>query len=617
MTTLVDAMAARARARSLRVRKAAPRQRAIVAFVAGALSVLAMAPFFFSPVLLITLALLVWLIDGSAEPADATVAPDVSDGRWGRSPIDTVAAPARIDRRSLKKAALVGWFFGFGYFLFGMFWVGEAFLVEAEKFAWLLPAAVTLLPAGLALFFALATALARLMWWPGLSRIFVLASTIALTEGLRGHVFTGLPWNTLGYALTWPVTMMQSAGLVGIYGLTALAVMAFASPLVALADAARPDQGPDHSRDHSPDQAGSAWRPLRGVVLASIIIGLLWGYGVWRLSGETGARVAGVKLRIVQPSVPQRDKWRPEKQREIFDLHVDLSRRNPEGVRDNLDGITHVIWPEAAMPFLPLESPQALKEIGDLLPDEVYLISGALRVEWQNGGIGNGVIPRSTNESASEAGKNAAAAQSAQAPRHSGPRRAFNSLMVFGPDGGLVALYDKIHLVPFGEYLPFQGILERIGLEQLTRIRGGFTSGRTPRPLLDVPNLPPFIALVCYEAIFPGAVVQGSQRPNLIINVTNDGWFGNTTGPRQHFHMARVRAVEEGLPLIRVANNGISAVIDAYGRAVAHIDLDRRGVIDSVLPVVAPLPLYKWSGEAIYIIFVIASLAWFGGWRVF
>lgn len=604
--TLVDAMAARVRALSARVKDASSRQRIVIAFVAGSLSVLAVAPFFFSPVLLLTLALLVWLIDGTSIAGEVADAPE---GRAGPDPIDAVVAQARIDKRALKRAALAGWFFGLGYFLFGMFWIGEAFLVEAEKFAWLLPAAVTLLPAGLALFFALATVLARFMWRPGLSRVFVLASTIALTEGLRGHVFTGLPWNTLGYALTWPVTLMQSAGLVGIYGLTAVAVMVFASPLVALADAARMDDRQSSARN--------AWRPLLGAVLACVTVALLWGYGAWRLNGDTGARVAGVKLRIVQPSVPQREKWLPEKQREIFDLHVDLSRHNPEGVRDDLNGVTHVIWPEAAMPFLPLESPQALKEIGDLLPEDVYLISGALRVERQGGAIGNGEIPRSTNEGPSADGKSSAIAQSPQASHHRSTRHAYNSLMVFGPDGGLVALYDKIHLVPFGEYLPFQGLLEWLGLEQLTRIRGGFTTGRTPRPLLDVPNLPPFIALVCYEAIFPGAVVQGPERPNFIINVTNDGWFGNTTGPRQHFHMARIRAVEEGLPLIRVANNGVSAVFDAYGRTVARLDLDRRSVIDSSLPVAASSPLYLWSGDGIYIVYVIASLVWFGGSRIF
>jgi apolipoprotein N-acyltransferase len=179
-------------------------------------------------------------------------------------------------------------------------------------------------------------------------------------------------------------------------------------------------------------------------------------------------------------------------------------------------------------------------------------------------------------------------------------RRAYNSLMVFGPDGGLAALYDKIHLVPFGEYLPLQETLESVGIEQLARWRGGFSAGRNPRPLLNVPGLPLLSALICYEAIFPGAVVQGTERPGVLINVTNDGWFGNTTGPYQHFHQARVRAVEEGLPLVRVANNGISAVIDPYGRILAELGLNARGVIDTPLPAARSPPAYSRCGDIVF-----------------
>ena len=602
MTTLLDVMTARARALSNWVYSATPKRRAAIAFVAGALSVLAMAPFFISPVLALTLPLLVWLIDGS------NAKPDTTQSQIANSSADqgtSVAAASRrlFDWRILKRAAFAGWLFGFGYFLFGMFWIGEAFLVEAEKFAWLLPAAVTLLPAGLALFFAIATALARLLWRPGIARVFVLASTLALTEGLRGHIFTGLPWNTLGYALTWPLTLMQSAGLIGIYGLTVLVVIAFASPLVSLADAS-----PLNERALT---ARSKWQALFGIAIGCMIVASLWIYGAWRLAGDAHAFVPDVKLRIVQPSVPQREKWMPGKQREIFDLHVDLSRRNPFFALDYLNGITHLIWPEAAMPFLPLDSPQALEEIGELLPDGVHLITGALRVEWPTDVRGSGDVPRANNSGVVTGGANTADTQTATRSQSLATRRAFNSMMVFGPEGGLVAVYDKIHLVPFGEYLPFQRFLESIGLEQLTRIRGGFTSGRTPRPLLDVPGLPPLIGLVCYEAIFPAAVVQGAERPNFIINITNDGWFGNTTGPRQHFHMARVRAVEEGLPVIRVANNGISAVLDAYGRTISRIGLDKRGVIDSSLPITVRSPLYVWSGDKIYILYAVASLIWF------
>jgi apolipoprotein N-acyltransferase len=227
-----------------------------------------------------------------------------------------------------------------------------------------------------------------------------------------------------------------------------------------------------------------------------------------------------------------------------------------------------IVWPEAAMPFLPLSTPEALEAIGRLLPQGTHLAAGALRVDAPPSGR----------------------------TRH----RIFNSLMIFGQGGRLAGLYDKIHLVPFGEYLPFQSTLEAIGLEQLTRIRGGFDIGVTPRPVLRVPGLPSIGPLICYEAIFPGAVIQGSERPRLLLNVTNDGWFGQTTGPHQHLHQARVRAVEEGLPIVRAANNGISALIDARGRILGSLGLDVRGTIDGALPPAIAEPLYARYGDWIF-----------------
>ncbi len=516
-------------------------RRSAVAFAAGSLSVLAMAPFFLWPVLFLTLPVLVWLIDGAQAQAQAS-------SFWQRPPV---------------RAATAGWCFGFGYFLFGLFWIGEAFLVEADKFAWLLPFAVTLMPAGLALFPALAAAAARLVWPHGLARILVLAIALALAEWLRGHVLTGFPWNVLGYALTWPLPMMQSAALIGIYGLTLLTVLIFAAPLALIADA---------STGRTP-----RWTMQWAVGIAVLPLLFLYGFGAWRLSGEPAPFIDGVKLRIVQASVDQRDKWKSEKQGEIFRDQLDLSRHDAAGRRDDLASITHLIWPEAAMPFLPLERPEALAAIGELLPDGTRLISGALRLKHTN------------------------------AATRAGRREGYNSLMVFADKGGLESLYDKIHLVPFGEYLPFQAALESVGLEQLTRWRGGFSVGPNPRPLLSIPGLRPVAGLICYEAIFPAEIVQGTTRPGLLLNVTNDGWFGDTTGPWQHFHQARVRAVEEGVPLVRSANNGISAVIDGRGRVLALLTLNARGVIDSGVPAALAPPPYArfgdWTFVALAILF--------------
>lgn len=522
-----------------------------LALGAGALSVLALAPFFAWPVLFVTLPVLVWLLDGCESAATATDA--------------TRGAPAlsasRQARTTALRAAGVGWWFAFGYFFFGLFWIGEAFLVDAARFAWLLPVAVTSMPAGLALFYAAAAAAAVLTSRPGLERVLALAVTLAVAEWLRGHVLTGFPWNVLGYALTWPLPLMQSAALVGIYGLTLWAVVIFAAPLVMAADRA---------------QGG---RPISSVpliiALAPLVAMAIYGFAAL---SRTAPPDDAARVRIVQPSIPQWEKWQPQNQRSIFELHLELSRQNPAGDISGLNGIDLVVWPEVAMPFFPLENQQVLSEIRAVLGPTTRVISGGLRRAM--------VEPPDAERSATY--------------------DYFNSLLIIAADDAQTRIYDKIHLVPFGEYLPLQATLEWLGLEQLTRLRGGFTAGASPRPVLD--GIGP---LICYEAIFPAAVVQGAERPRVFVNVTNDGWFGNTTGPRQHLHQARVRAVEEGIPLIRSANNGISAMIDADGRLLGQLGMDVKGVMDFQLPGARPAPPYARWGDAIFLLnLLIFTLLW-------
>ena len=487
--------------------------RRMLAAAAGGFSVLSMAPVFLWPVLFLTLPVLIALLDR----------PVPGIPRW-------------------RSAAIDGWWFGFGYHFLGLFWIGEAFLVEAHIFGWLMPFAITIMPAGLAIFAGLACAGASAVWRPGPSRLLVLAIAVSIAEYARGHVFTGFPWNILGYALTTDSVAMQSASVFGIYGLSAIAVVVFAAPLTLAAEA-------------------RGWPHALGGVLALSAgpLAAIYAYGLAVLPASAIPVIEGVTVRIVQPSVPQHDKWSRDKQGAIFDDHVTLTATNEDGESDGAAGITHVVWPEAAMPFLPLSNPQALSRIGETLPDGVHLIAGALRLDSVQAGdeLKPGVRP---------------------------DRKIYNSMLVLGPEGELVTLYDKLHLVPFGEYLPFADTLNAIGLQTITRIRGGFSIGPSPRPLLKVPGLPAAGPLICYEAIFPAAVVQGAQRPGLLINVTNDGWFGNLTGPYQHFHQSRVRAVEEGLSLVRAGNNGVSALIDPHGRVVDSLALNVRGVLDVQVP---------------------------------
>jgi apolipoprotein N-acyltransferase len=529
------------------VRTLTGRHRALLAFGAGAASDLAMAPFHVWPVLIVTLAILVWLLDG------ATARTDVAESTLPTSRIRRWLASAS------GQSAIVAWWFGFGYFFFGLFWIGEAFLVMPGKVIILLPLAVTAMPAGLALFWAAAAAAAAHAWRPGLARVLALALTLAVAEWLRGHILTGFPWNVLGYALTYPLSLMQSSGVIGIYGLSLVAVFVLAAPLVAWVDGGRAKW------------SGGA------TLLATIVV--LMAYGHWHLAEPAPVAADAPRIRLVQPSVLQREKWMPVHQRKIFNLHLDLTKRDASGTEDGTAGIDLVLWPEAAMPFLPLDTPEAIELIGKLLPPGTHLVSGALRSD----------VPPD--------------------PEKPDAHRLYNTLLAFGADGKLIATYDKIHLVPFGEFLPLYALLNTIGLEPLTRRGAGFIPGPTPRPLMTLPGLPAFAPLICYEAIFPREIVQGGVRPAFLANVTNDGWFGNTTGPRQHLHQARVRAVEEGLPLLRAANNGISAVIDAHGRVLARLDLDVVGVIDARLPAALPPTIYGRYGDLGFALMLVSGFA--------
>jgi apolipoprotein N-acyltransferase len=492
-------------------------RRAAIAFVAGALSALAMAPVDFWPVMFVTFSILVWLLDGA------------SAGRWG----------------GILVAAVTGWWFGFGYFLAGLYWVGYAFLVDAETFGWLLPIAVMGLPAGLALFTALGCALARAVWTPGAVRILALAVALTLVEWLRGHVLTGFPWNTYGYALTGPLVLAQAASLVGIWGLTFLAVALFASP-ATLAD--------------DPIDTRRRWLPLATGLAILLALGIFGGI---RLAGNPTSFVSGVHLRLMQPNTPQDDKFNYSAKQKVMDHYVTLSDRSTGPQSTGVKNVTHLIWPEAAFPFFLTHEADAMGQIADLLPEGVVLITGAVR-------------PADTRR---------------------GSDQAYNSVYVIDHDGSILTVHDKVHLVPFGEYLPLQALLERIGLQQLTKVAGGYLPGDRRRSY-DVPRAPRMLPLVCYEVIFPGQAAPRGDRPGWVLNLTNDGWFGISSGPYQHFRQARVRMIEEGLPLVRAANTGISAVVDPLGRVIRSLPLGAEGVLDAGLPQPIEPTIYVRAGDS-------------------
>jgi len=498
-------------------------RRAAAAFVAGVVAVFAQAPFDFPAVCFISFPVLVWLLDGAVADRGAGLL------------------------RRLAPAFVTGWWFGFGYFVAGLWWVGNALLVEADSFAWALPLAILGLPAILAVFYGLATAIARLLWSDGIGRILALAFAFGLAEWLRSFLLTGFPWNAVGYAAMPIPLLMQSASVVGLYGMNAIAVFVFAAPALL---ASRRDR-------------------RFGLAAALVIIAAHVGFGMLRPVPQAERTIS---LRAVQPSIDQSEKWDVDVRDRIFKTYLDMSSQPAATGAPRPDLI---IWPETAVPFLFTDRPDALAALGQTLEDGQLLLAGAVR--------GEGANEREA--------------------------RFYNSIVAINDKGEIAEAFDKVHLVPFGEYLPFEDILKRIGLTKIVSTPMSFSAG-SARTSLTVPGGAKAIPLICYEAIFPYEIGADAVDSDFILNVTNDAWFGDTPGPYQHFRQAQLRAVETGLPLVRVANNGITAVVGPDGRVLDGLAINAVGVLDMALPLARmtqPLGSIRVNAMAILIFFALSA----------
>lgn len=499
-------------------------RRAVAAALAGVAAALAQAPFYFLPLMALGYSALVLLIDG-----------------------------ARLGARPGRSGFAAGWFFGFGYFLVGLYWVAYSFLVQAEEFAWMAPIAVCGLPAFLALFTGAAGALAAKTPAAGWRRIFTLAAALMLAEYARGHILTGLPWNLPGQALAGAAIGAQTAAYWGVYGLSMAALV------IAMAPAAF---------------AGAGARGLlKGGAAALLGAAALYAFGAARLAFLAPGGRDDVFVRIVQPNIPQREKIDNEFWQRNYERQIALSAAAAPG-----EGTLYVLWPENAVPVID-EVQEGLDALSARLPKTGVLIAGAVR--------------RTTTAA--------------------GATLYYNSISVIAETGtgrAPVAHYDKHHLVPFGEYLPLYGLLKKLGLSDLTPYGDdGFTPGGGPKTLRAGGTS--FAPLVCYEAIFPGRVYPRNDRPEWIAIVTNDSWFGDSSGPRQHFDQARLRAIETGLPMARSANSGVSGLIDPVGREIARVPLYKQGVIDAALPRALPATVYARFGD-LWFFLMLAGAGYFG-----
>ncbi|MGO9132613.1 MAG: apolipoprotein N-acyltransferase [Methylovirgula sp.] len=524
-------------------------RRRLIAFIAGAIGALALAPFNIMPAMIVPMTIAVWLLDGVAETK-----PDAAPRR-------------RFWPVLLRRAFGVGWWWGFGYFIAGLWWLGAAFLVEPDDFAWALPLGVVALPAGLAFFPAIGFALARLFWAPGVSRILMLAATLGFTEWLRGHVLSGFPWNPYGMALGDHLVFAQFAAIGGLYSLNVASIAIFAAPAL-IAD----------RKVAAGRTAVYRWSlpiPI-GLIVAIAALSGLGVYGGLRLAAGHPGTVDSVNVRIMQPNLSQDAKYSPESRVAVLDRYLALSDRSTGPGHTGLTDVNLLVWPESAFPFLLSQEPQALGRIGAALPPRTILVTGAARLD----------------EAARRRGQSA---------------EFYNSIHVIARGGLILDTYDKVHLVPFGEYLPFATFFDRLRLRQFVDVPGGFESGAA-HTVLTLPGLPLAVPLICYEAIFPeevaAAVKLSPTRPGVLVNVTNDAWFGHTAGPYQHLAQARLRSIEEGLPMVRAANTGISAIIDPYGRIESALGVGEEGVVDGTLAQsIAPPPFTRSP-------FLIGILGW-------
>jgi len=475
--------------------------------IAGSFAVLGLAPFFIWPAYGFSIVILIAILDQAKE-----------------------------QKNKFWRLFCRGWIFGFFYFLFGMFWVGAAFLVDAEQFAWLMPIAVTLLPAGLAIFYGLASALYGISD-KSPNRVYWFAFCFGVFEYLRSTIFTGLPWNLPAYIWKAGEAISQAGAIIGPFSVSTFTIYIFAS-LATIKQ-----------------KNGRAT-----IAFAALIFGAAWLFGVWRLNVPSDSVAAPSPIVAVgNAGFSQKELFASGNENLVAEAY--LSLLNSQVAKE----ANIVVWPEGTFPFLALEDEKLMRDINRSIGDST-LIFGAPRRELGN--IGESY---------------------------------FNSIVWLRKGEGLpeeLAVYDKFHLVPFGEYLPLGGLFRFLGVSSLVSTGSDFTKGVAPKTIM-LPGLPPADARVCYEVIFPNFVPRQEPRADWIVNVSVDAWYGDWLGPDQHYNQARWRAIETGLPLVRAASGGWSAIVNAKGQPVSEIRSGGQMVKAALPPKIENTP-YNIHGEIIY-----------------
>ncbi len=421
-----------------------------------------------------------------------------------------------------RKLFGTGFWFGMGLGAFSTAWIANALMIDGGMYVSLIPVVWIGMGILFGLFWGIPTCLSG-FYKVGLHRLLGWAALITLFEWIRSWFLTGFPWNLTGSVWEDTLPILQFASIFGVYGLTFITLVLCSIPVF--------------------------WSNKKIIGFALFLFTLIYGFGFYRVYNGHEAVATGIRLRLVQPNIPQTLKWDPDKSEENFVKILRLSKQNNQS-------ITHTLWPESAVSFIVNQDKTETPRLMQAVRQGGTLIMGGIRTTG---------VPETPLA---------------------------NSLFVLDDFANILAHYDKTHLVPFGEYIPFRQI---IPLDKLVPIPFDFKEGKELKTI-RVAGTPPFGSLVCYEIIFSGHVVSSKERPSWLVNTTNDGWYGLSAGPYQHLGMAKMRAVEEGLPIARVANTGISAVFDGYGQTIGKLPLGTEGVLDTTLPMPLPKTIYSRFG---------------------
>ena len=442
---------------------------------------------------------------------------------------------------SLKAAFWRAWFFAFIMFAASMFWLGAAFLVDAEKFFWLMPFAITLLPAVLALFWGVGGLVYFKFRPKSATKSLLFAATFTLIEYLRGTLFTGLPWNLPAYIFNAGGLISQNAAWLGPYGVTLFTIFVFAA--IAVID--------------------KKWgKQIFACMVAVCGIGFAYGFYHKNFT-HLVARTNPPIIATGQGGFSQKELYQTGNELHVVETYLGLLQS--EAAKKS----KIIVLPEGTFPFLLLEEPYVLFEINKYIQNKL-LIVGAPRRDFNNEDI------------------------------------YYNSIAFIGgtPKApALLKLYDKGHLVPFGEYLPFKSVFNALGITSLVSYGTDFNSGTGPQ-LIKIADIPLIEPRICYEIIFPNYTNKESIKADWIVNVSVDAWYGDLLGPDQHYNQARWRAIEQGKPLIRAASGGWSSITDSFGEPVVQFRSGSR-LISALLPSKIESTPYSRLGNSIFAAFLL------------